>query len=426
MEGNKPSVTIELPTPYIGLSQEITGLVSDPENGIRKLWVGLLQDGKEIVLLDKEFTSKFIIGGGAITETPFTLLIEPKKLKLSDGKAMLRIAVTDYSWRKWFHGNKTYIEKEIIIDTRPPVIDVLTSQHYIRQGGSGVVIYRVSEQDIQSGVVVGDNFFPGYAGHFETKNIYMAFIALGHLQDMDTKIHVKATDAAGNYARAGFNHYLKKGKFKTDNIRITDSFLNWKMPEFDLADAGGGQLSNADQFLAVNRDIRQASTRILTNLGEQTDHTIYWKGAFSRLPGSSTKASFAEYRTYTYQGKIIDRQYHMGIDLASTSHSPVPAANSGRVAYQGTNGIYGKTVAIDHGFGLFSIYSHLSRIHVKEGDRIEKGDTLGVTGTTGLAGGDHLHFGMMIHHVFVNPIEWWDKSWIHNNITAKIQTIYGR
>jgi murein DD-endopeptidase MepM/ murein hydrolase activator NlpD len=86
-------------------------------------------------------------------------------------------------------------------------------------------------------------------------------------------------------------------------------------------------------------------------------------------------------------------------------------------------GIYGKTVVIDHGFGLFSTYSHLSAIDVQKGQMVSKGDVIGRTGSTGLAGGDHLHFGIIVHNTFVNPVEWWDASWIKNNITTKIETI---
>ncbi|MCP4215581.1 MAG: M23 family metallopeptidase, partial [bacterium] len=104
-------------------------------------------------------------------------------------------------------------------------------------------------------------------------------------------------------------------------------------------------------------------------------------------------------------------------------HAPVPAANKGKVVFSGIIGIFGKTVMIDHGFGLFSTYSHLSAFDVKPGQIVSKGEIIGKTGITGLAGGDHLHFGMMVHDTFVNPVEWWDAGWIKNNITDKIKKI---
>jgi len=67
------------------------------------------------------------------------------------------------------------------------------------------------------------------------------------------------------------------------------------------------------------------------------------------------------------------------------------------------------------------MYAHLSQISVNPGDVVSRGDKLGRTGSSGMAGGDHLHFSMLIDDIFVNPVEWWDKNWIQNNVTAKIE-----
>ena len=111
----------------------------------------------------------------------------------------------------------------------------------------------------------------------------------------------------------------------------------------------------------------------------------------------------------------------MGIDLASLAHSPVPAANTGKVVFSDYLGIYGNTIIIDHGFGLFSMYSHLSELNVQPGQKVSRGDIIARTGSTGLAGGDHLHFSMLVHATFVNPVEWWDPAWIENNVSSKIR-----
>jgi murein DD-endopeptidase MepM/ murein hydrolase activator NlpD len=134
-------------------------------------------------------------------------------------------------------------------------------------------------------------------------------------------------------------------------------------------------------------------------------------------------ARFADDRTYYYKGKKIDEQYHMGIDLASSANSPVEAGNNGKVIFAGKNGIYGLMVVIDHGQGIASLYGHLSEMKVAAGDLVKKGDVIGITGQTGLAGGDHLHFSMLVHGIFVNPLEWLDKHWIEDNITNKLDLI---
>ena len=420
LEGGKPLIKLELLSEAIGASQELSISVTDIKSGLRRVWIGLLQNGRETVLLEKDFPAKGLIVGGSKYEESFKVKIDPEKRGIKDGEAILRIVTSDFSWRQWFKGNRTYLEKNIIIDTKPPEIDIISRFHNISQGGACLIIYKLSEQCHRSGVYVEENFFPGHSGHFQDKNILMAFFALNHKQDPGTKIFVKAIDRAGNTSKAGFNYNIKRKVFKKDIINISDRFLNWKMPEFDIYIPQDPKLTIKDKFLKVNQDIRKDSSNKVIEITENTDKVLYWSGVFLRLPKSANEAGFADNRTYKYKNKIIDRQVHLGIDLASIAHSPVPAANKGKVVFAGSIGIYGKTIIIDHGFGLHSMYAHLSSYNVKEKQIVSKGEIIGHTGITGLAGGDHLHFSMLIHNTFVNPIEWWDKAWIKNNISSKI------
>jgi len=423
LEGKKPSILIESPAQYIGKTQTLSVTVSDAQSGVRKVWIGLVKDGKETVLLQKHLSSAGIISGGEKHEASFNIKIEPEDLGITDGKAILRMVAKDFSWRSWLSGNTAYLEKDVIIDTKPPDLDVLTKIHNVSQGGTGLVIYRLSEPCLNSGVAVGENFFPGYTGYFKDKNLFMAFFTLNYKQGPGTNIFAKATDFAGNNTRAGFPYYIKKRNFKKVIIKISDKFLNWKMPEFNVDVSPDSETPMVDKFLKVNRELRNSNGRQLFEMVSETDKKLYWNGAFLRLPNSARKANFADQRKYKYKDHIIDQQVHLGLDLASVAHSPVPASNSGKVVFTGNLGIYGKTVVIDHGFGLFSTYSHLSAFDVKQGQVISKGEAIGRTGSTGLAGGDHLHFGIIVHNTFVNPVEWWDANWIKNNISTKIETI---
>jgi murein DD-endopeptidase MepM/ murein hydrolase activator NlpD len=138
------------------------------------------------------------------------------------------------------------------------------------------------------------------------------------------------------------------------------------------------------------------------------------------MPRTAPLGGFAQERTYIHQDKEVDRQTHLGFDLASLAHADVPAANRGKVIHAGDLGIYGQCIIIDHGLGLQSIYGHLSRIGVKQGDTVEKGQIIASSGATGMAGGDHLHFEVTISGQSVNPIEWWDAHWIKNNVAGKL------
>ncbi|HKK90077.1 MAG TPA: M23 family metallopeptidase, partial [Desulfobacteraceae bacterium] len=246
-------------------------------------------------------------------------------------------------------------------------------------------------------------------------------------QGPGVEINVTASDPAGNTSSRGFYYYIRDTKFRTDVLTISDRFLSRKMPEFDVGEKqqvfDARENPKLEKFLYINRVVRTQNIQDLLEPVVNTEPVRFWQGRFSRLPGSANRASFADHRIYKYKKEEIDRQVHMGIDLASVARAPVPAANSGRILCTDRVGIFGNSVLIDHGFGLTTIYSHLSTVLVKKGDRVEKGDIIGKSGSTGLAGGDHLHFGVAVNNVFVNPVEWWDLTWIKNNILSKIQYV---
>ncbi len=422
LEGEKPVIATEIPS-FLNPTQEFILNLSDARSGIRKVRVAIEQNGKETVLQDDLYPLKGSSDSAPVHTLSVPIRVDIKKLGITDGKAIFRVMVRDNSWRSWFHGNKTEMEKEVMIDTRPPEIVVLNRVCYLNQGGAGLVIYRLSEPCPVSGVMVGDQFYPGQAGYFSDPGIYLAFMALNHNQGPGTEIFIKAIDQAGNATRTGFTHHIKQKIFKKDTISISDSFLNQKMPEFDVEVPPNSQNPMLAKFVKVNRELRETNEQKILSLTASSDNKMYWDGIFTRLPNSAPRAGFADHRTYLYAGKEVDQQDHLGVDLASLQHSPVPAANSGRVVFTDFLGIYGKSVLLDHGFGLFSMYSHLSSFNVSVGQVVSKNDILGYTGSTGMAAGDHLHFSMLVRNTFVNPIEWWDQGWIKNNITDKIKEV---
>lgn len=425
LESENPSIKAEMPalSMAIGPSKNLLISVSDKKRGLRKILIAIVKDGKESVLVEKEYPSGGFLGGGKVNQDNISLSLEPKKLGLADGKAVLRMVAWDYSWQRWWNGNITTVEKEVVIDTKRPDVSVLSGIQNLNQGGSGIVIYSLSEPCENNGVYAGGNYFPGYNGFFNDKNIYMSFFALEHDKGPGTEVFVEAVDDAGNSTRRGFKVFIKAQIFKKDSINISDEFLNSKMPEFDVEASQDSKTPLADKFLKVNRDLRVKNNKKITELVKNTEKTLLWEGVFVSFPNAKKMAGFADHRDYIYQGKHIDSQVHLGVDLASVANAPVPAANRGKIVFTGDLGIYGKTVLVDHGFGLFSAYSHLNSFDVKEGAIIEKGGVVGHSGSTGLAAGDHLHFSMLVNNIFVNPLEWWDAAWINNNITVKIQDV---
>lgn len=429
-EGEKPVVDINLPSHYLKKSYEISLSVEDKKTGLRDIRVSIQQKEKEKILLKKQYETygfSEIFSGAKSVKDSFIIPVRAWQYGMTDGEATIRIRVSDYSWRGWNSGNILNIEKKVIIDSKPPKVDVLTKRHNIEKGGTGLIIYELFEEDIKSGVKAGDDFFPGFPGLFDNKNIYTAFFALNDTQGPGTKLVVIAEDAAGNITKRGFYHYIRDTKFKTDILNISDSFLNRKMPEFDVGEKTGSFQNKKnpllEKFLYINNHVRKNNVEQILQVSQKSENQKLWDGRFLRLKGSAKRSGFADRRIYKYKGREIDRAVHLGIDLASTANASIKAANAGRVILTQFVGIFGNSVIIDHGFGLCSLYSHLSQISVNKGDMVEKGDEIGFTGLTGLAGGDHLHLSMIVHNVFVNPVEWWDKTWIKNNITSKIDYV---
>ena len=320
------------------------------------------------------------------------------------------------------------VSRDVEVRLDPPRIGIMSKFHYINHGGAEFVVYRATPGDVESGVRVGDQTYPGFpasaAGIRTDEGTKVAFFALLHDQDLNAPIALYARDAAGNEASTPLDHTPFAKPFVRSRIEIDDRFLQRVVPSI-AAETTDMQLSTApDQllssFLRINSELRMRNGQTIADFAKKSAPEMLWKDAFQPLGNAAVESRFADNRTYFYKGKEIDRQVHLGFDLAVTEHIPVVAANTGVVLFADYLGIYGNCVIIDHGLGVQSLYAHLSSIDVKPGDRVEKGRQLGRSGTTGLAGGDHLHFTMLVGGHPVNAVEWWDPKWMQDRVLRKI------
>ncbi len=333
---------------------------------------------------------------------------------------MLRVSARDASLSHFFSGNEAVLEKNLTIDTTPPTLELIADDRYVNFGGVGAIVYKASADTATSGVKIGDYFFPGFRGQVKDQpDHFLALFAHPYNVAPELRPTLVATDKAGNTREMRLAYELKNVRYKKSTIAISDSFLQ-KVASL-LADVAARQGTPKDVFVAVNRGLRKENEDRITAVTKKATPSMLWKDAFVQLSNSKVEANFADQRTYTYNGEVIDTAYHLGYDLSVTKNYPVEAANSGTVAFTGDLGIYGNTVILDHGLGLFTLYGHLSSIDVKAGDSVAKRQVLGKTGETGLAAGDHLHFGVYLDGVAVLPVEWWDQKWIDDNIKSKLE-----
>jgi murein DD-endopeptidase MepM/ murein hydrolase activator NlpD len=412
LEWHSPTINVKLDSEYVGL-RPIDIEIKDQGKGLKKVSVLLVSEQGEFPLVTKDYLEP-------VKEETIQIKIDPKKMGTKGGPAEIRVAAEDRSHLKLFVGNKTNVVKKVTIDVVPPRVEVMSREHYINHGGSGLVIYRASEDTLRSGVKVGDYFFPGHKGYFKNPDVYMAFFAYPYNVNADTKVAVIAEDAARNSKEASFFYRLKNVAYKKSTLDISDDFIDRKIiPILGEDSFQGGDLKQA--FLKVNSELRKKNDAEIKKISEKSVSGILWRGSFHQLTNSQVEANFADERTYIYKDEVIDHQYHLGYDLAVTRRYPVEAANDGVAVFTGDLGIYGNTVVIDHGYGINTLYGHMSSIDVAVGDQVKKKQVLGRTGESGLASGDHLHYGVYIDGVAVRPVEWWDDKWINDNVMNKIK-----
>ncbi|MBN2282716.1 MAG: M23 family metallopeptidase [Deltaproteobacteria bacterium] len=415
-EGEKPSIVMESFNGVIGTEGRITIDFIDTKTGLRDIAVSVTQEENKHVLHSLTYRMR------GIHHETVRIAIHPGDIPLKDGRARLDMSAVDYSLRK----NTCHATLDVVIDTTPPRIDPVSTQHYLNMGGSGVALYHLSEENTTTGILVGDDYFQAYPFVINGAKGYVCYFACPlELEENDISLNIIAEDAAGNRSLCSLPHHVRDRKFKRDTMNISMSFLEKKMPEFRRMIKGMEQASLLEVFRYVNDTMRQDNFKTVQQICSTSEPRQLWEGTFLRMKNSAPMALFGDRRTYCCEGSDLGKSVHLGVDLASVQCAPVEAANTGMVVFADYLGIYGNTVIIDHGLGLFSFYAHLSSINVATGEGINRGDIIGKTGTTGLAGGDHLHFGMYVGNRFVNPQEWWDPHWIRDNVTKKMEGING-
>lgn len=409
-EGASPGAVIAEDPVMIGKQKLLTVTFSDEGRGLRHTDIVITQDNRSNVVASEDYPE----AGVRMKSVSFT--VDAAALKLKDGPATLTLTAVDHSLWK----NRTVVSRPVQIDLLPPQVFQLNPANHINTGGTCVLTYRLSEAVALTGVQVGELFYPGYPVTLSGKPGYVAYFALPlEASPGAPQIRILARDQAGNETQSGIPALIKKRKFRTDTMTLTDAFLEKKMPEFQAEIPTLRGKTPIETFIYVNTTLRNENLQTIQSICRKSEPRQLWQDTFLRMKNAAPMALFGDYRTYFHNGKSVGESLHIGVDLASLAHSRIEAANSGIVRFTGPLGIYGNTVIIDHGLGLTTLYAHMSAIQVRPDQTVNRGEIIGSSGASGLAGGDHLHFGVAVHGQFVDPREWWDPHWITDNVTAK-------
>jgi len=409
-----PTVNLPASLTALGQATAIPVQVSDP-HGVRRIVALVQQSGMQYTIGEKSQPPRRLfwrrhMAGSTVNFTAGTATTP----QLHDGPARLIVVATSNDFR----GSTARAERDLVVVTQPPTLSVDSEQHYLYLGMSDLVTFNVAGSWTEAGVRVGDQRFRSWPMPGGKPGFFSLFAFAWNLPP-DTVAAVYATNAAGNEVTGPILIQFPKKeqpKYRVRDLQLDDRFLQKVTAELDPN--GSGDL--VARFLKINSEMRHANNKVLSDLRLKTEPRFLWSQPFRQQPNSTVESSFADVRNYFYQGTKIDQQIHLGYDLAVTQHVGVVATNDGRVVYAAPLGIYGNCIVLDHGYGLQSIYGHLSEITVHEGDMVKRGEVMGKSGQTGLAGGDHIHFSMQLDGVQIDPKEWWDPHWIRDHIAKRV------
>jgi len=431
--GAPPQLTIDKPDRFVGQAGSLDVVAAAPNAQLTALTIALEQNGRSIPLFSLDGPQTATVTRVDATHVKVSRPLGKQSVpELQSGAARIVVTATRPSFLKLRQLTST-ASKDFQVRLEPPRVAVLSTKHYVNHGGSEMVVYKATPPDVASGVRVGDVEYPGFpasgAGvEGADPSIKVAFFALLYNQPLNTPIVAFARDEAGNQAKATFIDNVFEKPFKKSRIEIDDKFINRVVPdiiehspELKMTAPAQDSPEMLAGFLRINGELRKINADQIAAMAAKTSPKRLWEGPFVQLGNSKVEASFADARTYVYKGKEVDQQTHLGFDLAVTEHVPVAAAAAGTVLNASWLGIYGNCVIIDHGLGVQSLYGHLMSFDVKVGDPVTRGQVVGRSDSTGLAGGDHLHFTLLVGGRMVTPVEWWDPHWMTDRVERKLK-----
>ncbi len=409
-EKNPPSVSLPEKI-YWNMKNPISVVVGD-DTGIKSVKISL-QDGAKVQnLAFQEFKDR---------PKEFSMNLEFPKSKAFRDKSEFTVIleVTDASKANFFTGNTKKVVSKIIIDTRRPEVVILNQSYKIAKGGSAAVVFRAKDDSLKE-VYIETNFGKRFiATPFYKEDYYAALVAWPSKEE-NFSADVVAVDMAGNVNKSRIRYYLQDRKYRVSKIALTDKFLDGKIT--DLAEKYADDPANMEKlakFKFVNETLRlgnEDKIGKITSRVPEKQISDFKVSPFYPLKNGAAVASFGDHRYYTYEGAEASESYHMGLDLASVAGADIVTSNPAVVVFNEENGIYGLNLILYHGFGLYSLYGHCSNLNVNVGDQLPTGTVVGTTGTTGLALGDHLHFGILVQGIEVRPEEWMDTKWMKDNV----------
>ncbi len=409
-----PAVELPQSLTAVGAATPVTIHVTDP-HGIRRIDARIEQNGATYDVYSTSMPARRILWSRHQPAATYNFTAGTKTTpQLKDGKATLSVEVTSNDFR----GSSASASRDVTVVTRPPMLSVDSDQHYLYLGMADLVTFTVSGYVTDSGVRVGNDTFRSWPMPGGKPGLFSLF-AFPWNMPLSTVPVVFATNPTGAEATGRMVTIFppkEQPHYRVRDLVLDDKFVQKVVNELDPS--GSGDM--IDRFVKINRDMRKVNNKTLSDLRVKTEPRFLWSQPFLQEHNSQVESYFADVRNYIYHGKKVDQEVHLGYDFAITPHIGVEASNDGKVVWAAPLGIYGNCIVLDHGYGLQSIYGHMSEFAVREGDLVKRGQIMGKSGETGMAGGDHIHFGMQLDGVQIDPKEFFDAHWIRDHIAKRV------
>jgi len=346
------------------------------------------------------------------------ITVDIKLPPVSSKEIKLIITAVDTSKWHFFAGNESKKEITLQVDTTAPDAQVINNSYAIGNGGSAAVVVKVDDEHLKDAYIMVNNKYKFKLTPFYKKNYYVALIAWP-VEEKTFDANLIATDFAGNKSQAHIPLYWRHYIYPVKKIHINDAYIQNKA--IPILEKMGLKVPNnpIKIFQKENELVRKLNNKEISKLTSKIfENKIdsFSIAKFNPLPYSAKEAGFGEKRHYFYKHQDISFAIHKGVDLAKIKMAKIFANNYGKVTSEKWIGIYGNALIVYHKLGLYTLYAHTSEYKVKVGDIVRRGEVIARTGSTGGVLGDHLHFGVYIQGIAVNPLEWMDPHWIKVNI----------
>ena len=422
---------VEAPEGIGGNRRAIRFKVVDRHSGIANVKVSIAgREGEPL----RDLASEDMRGSGPIVwSKEYEVGLPSAEDPLPTGNVQINIFAQDRSL--W--GNTAHYSKTMLVDYDPPKLRLLTPWLSLPKGGSALVLYEVADESrVFTGLQLNDRIFPGFKARLFDRDfdvaggVYMTFVPLPLDMENGSEpmvLTVFARDEVGNRneiqvpLKIGAQVGLGKRRLDWTNAkgkiqRAFELYMGDERGVLERRRSVPQQPTFSEMLSFVFDDYMPLARERLRESSPAPLETKLWENRFYFAPVHEPLYGFGDSIDYVVGQESFKVNAEESTFFRSDSIENVTAANNGVVVFAGPLEPFGKTVVIDHGFGISTLYSGLSDIKVSAGTRIPQGGLLGQTGSSGLAPYGGVEFELHIHGVPTDPMPWVNREWLRDSV----------